>query len=122
MKDYIQKTESEYLEVESEKQSMDAIKQFYEDERVRFESERSDLQVRIARLETDLDKMQQTFLVKDEQISEQKVLSEKYIASMAENSRLRDTIDAQKKPQKKRIHTQEFWAGKTSKMSTELST
>ena len=118
MKDYIQKTESKYLEVESEKQSMDAIKQFYEDERVRFESERSDLQVRIARLETDLDKMQQTFLVKDEQISEQKVLSEKYIASMAENSRLRDTIDAQKK----RIHAQEFWAGKTSKMSTELST
>ena len=40
---------------------MDATKQFYEDERVRFESERSDLQVRIARLETDLDKMQQTF-------------------------------------------------------------
>ena len=37
---------------------------------------------------------------------------------MAENSRLRDTIDAQKK----RIHTQEFWAGKTSKISTELST
>ena len=97
---------------------MDAVKQFYEDELVRFESERSDLQVRIARLETDLDKMQHKLLVKDEQISEQKVLSEKYIASMAENSRLRDTIDAQKK----RIHTQEFWAGKTSKISTELST
>ena len=47
---------------------MDAIKQFYEDELVRFESERSDLQVRIARLETDLDKMQHKLLVKDEQI------------------------------------------------------
>ena len=45
---------------------MDAVKQFYEDELVRFESERSDLQVRIARLETDLDKMQQTFLVQDD--------------------------------------------------------
>ena len=54
---------------------MDAVKQFYEDELVRFESERSDLQVRIARLETDLDKMQHKLLVKDEQITEQKVLS-----------------------------------------------
>jgi len=117
LKDYIQKTERKYLEIESEKQSMDAIKQFHEDERVRFESEQIDLQARIARLETDLDKMQHKMLVKDEQISEQKILSEKYTVSMAENSRLKDTIAAQKK----HIHTQEFWVVKTNKLTAELS-
>jgi len=118
LKDYIQKTDCKYLEIESEKRNMDAIKQFHKDERGRFESERIDLQARIARLETDLNKMQHKMLVKEEQICEQKILSEKYTVSMAENSRLRDKIAAQKK----RIHTQEFWVGKTDKLSAELNT
>jgi len=116
--DYIKKTEIDYLEIKSEKQSMDAKKQIWKDERCRFESERIDLQARIARLEMDLDRTRNKILVKDEQISEQKTLTEKYFALGADNRRLKETIAAQKK----RIHTQEFWVGKTSKLSAELST
>jgi len=118
LEDYIKKTEIEYLEIKSEKQSMDAKKQRWKNEQCRFESERIDLQARIARLEMELDRMQNKMLVKDEQISEHKILSEKYFALGADNNRLKDTIAAQKK----RIHTQEFWVGKTSKLSAELST
>lgn len=113
--EYVQKTESKNVKLESESRS---IKRLYEDESNRFESERIELLTRIDRLATEVSNLKETISAKNKKLLEQKKLAEKHYATIAENCRLKDTIATQKK----RIHGQEFWSDKTSKLAIEVKT